>query len=138
VFGVVSLEDLRPEAYECSVASVAALHERDEDIVIAFSRPMSSASRVSGTTVGDLPVLCENEEQKQTEAEKDSFQPDSLQLLREDTIQELQRERDEALLMGTYASGEEREVLEIKVEMLDIALEDARAEYASIYKAQEG
>jgi hypothetical protein len=176
MFGMVSLEDLRPEAYECSVASMSAVHEREEsavhereesvvhereeDFVIAFPRPMSQASRVSGTTVGDLPmlsekeeqkqqeaerdltvddllVLSEQEEQKQKEAERDSFQPDSLQLLREDTIQELQRERDEALLMGTHASGDEREVLEIKVEMLDIALQDARAEYASIYRAQD-
>jgi len=137
MFGAISaLDDLRPEAYECSVASMSTLPDKESDM-FAMPRPTSQASRVSVSTAGDLQVLSEREKRLQNEVMQDSAQPDPIQLLHLQTIQELERERDEALLMATYMPQDEREEVEVKVEMLDLALQEARAEYASTYTIGE-
>jgi hypothetical protein len=136
VGAMTALDDLRPEAYECSVASMSTLHDSESDM-FAMPRPTSQASRVSISTAGDLQVLSEREKRSQNETTQDSAQSDSIQLLHLQTIQELERERDEALLMAAYMPQDEREEVEVKVEMLDLALQEARAEYASTYTIGE-
>lgn len=63
----------------------------------------------------------------------DLRQANPLQQLHFQTIRELVREFDEAVVAAALASDEESEALETRVDMLELAVQEARAEYVANY-----
>merc|ERR1712023_320293 len=105
-----------------------------DDIQSQNSRDMAANGALLRPGLGQKPpVRVQPGELRVSLTALDLSQADPLQQLHFQTIRELVRERDEAVIKAALATDDEREALDSKVEMLELALEEARAEYVANY-----
>merc|ERR1712072_1314539 len=122
-----------------SAVQVDRLSDAQQEPGSPSKRPENAGS-VGGASSGSLKWKAERVppgEITRTITGLDLSQANPLQQLHFQTIRELVRERDEAVVKCALVTDpEEKEALEAKVEMLELALEEARAEYVANYDEQ--